>query len=362
MREVDYRRSYGTCSPTPMTGRQRVTADKLSQAEALFQSGKKAWEVAQAIGVTSRTARRYGSALRAAGRISNEVDKGGRRLLIAPRVLRSIRREALHGSLWTMPDCQRHLRDTYSILASRQTVRRSLRRCNIISCKRRKRALLKPSHRRARLQFARDHRHWRAPEWGQVLWSDESRINIDGPDGAGYCLRERGAELTDRDVQGVVKHGGGGIMIWGCISSEGVGKVCPLEGHVNTDKYLQVCGPNILRSIWARWGLEHHKCIFQQDNASCHVSKKAIDWFKRERMELMKWPAQSPDLNPIEHLWADLKKRVYKRPRPPNLAVHWQNIYEEWCLTPPETCRALVESMPRRMEAVIRASGGYTKY
>ena len=77
----------------------------------------------------------------------------------------------------------------------------------------------------------------------------------------------------------------------------------------------------------------------------------------------MAWPAQSPDPNPIEHLWVDLKKAPRKHATPPK-GVHelWERVVEEWNKIPPETCQNLIESMPRSVQAVIKAKGGHTKY
>jgi len=77
----------------------------------------------------------------------------------------------------------------------------------------------------------------------------------------------------------------------------------------------------------------------------------------------MAWPAQSPDINPIEHLWVDLKKALNKHPKPAK-GVHelWERVVEEWNGIGPETCQNLIESMPRRIQAVIREKGGHTKY
>jgi hypothetical protein len=77
----------------------------------------------------------------------------------------------------------------------------------------------------------------------------------------------------------------------------------------------------------------------------------------------MDWPAQSPDLNPIEHLWRHLKRKLaeHEIPRKGILEL-WDRVEVEWNKIPPEVCQNLIESMPRRIEAVIKAKGGYTKY
>ncbi len=77
----------------------------------------------------------------------------------------------------------------------------------------------------------------------------------------------------------------------------------------------------------------------------------------------MEWPSQSPDLNPIEHLWNHVKKKLGEYEEPPS-GIHelWDRFQEEWEGIEPSVCQNLIESMPRRIEAVLRAKGGYTKY
>ena len=105
--------------------------------------------------------------------------------------------------------------------------------------------------------------------------------------------------------------------------------------------------------------------MFQQDNDPKHSSNLATQWFQDNNIEVMVWPAQSPDLNPIENLWEELKKVLRKYPKPPK-GVHelWDRVVEEWNKNkiPPKICQNLIESMPRRIEAVIKAKGGHTKY
>src|SRR3979490_2834931 len=103
--------------------------------------------------------------------------------------------------------------------------------------------------------------------------------------------------------------------------------------------------------------------IFQQDNDPKQTCKKATQWFSGHGYEVMKWPTQSPDLNPIEHLWTIVKKCLSDYENPPN-RVHelWERVKVEWNKIEPEVCQKLIECMPRRVQAVMRANGGYTKY
>src|SRR5262249_54109615 len=103
--------------------------------------------------------------------------------------------------------------------------------------------------------------------------------------------------------------------------------------------------------------------IFQQDNDAKHTAGLTQDWLANQSFEILDWPSQSPDLNPIEHLWFIVKRRLKEYPtRPKNDDELWDRVVEIWNALDIETCRRLVDSMPRRLAAVIRARGGSTKY
>ena len=107
----------------------------------------------------------------------------------------------------------------------------------------------------------------------------------------------------------------------------------------------------------------HKKIIFQQDNNLKHKGKKATTWFKDHKIKVMDWPAQSPDLNPIEHLWVHLKRQ---------LAAYLNSLrginelqertQQEWEAIGPAMVQNLIESMPKMVEEIYKANGGHTKY
>jgi len=96
---------------------------------------------------------------------------------------------------------------------------------------------------------------------------------------------------------------------------------------------------------------------FQQDNDAKYTSKLAKEWFSQNQIDVMPWPAQSPDLNPIENLWENFKRYVLKK-SPTSKPQLWQVLQEGWGQIPRKRCEDLVDSMPRRCEAVI-ANNGY---
>lgn len=107
----------------------------------------------------------------------------------------------------------------------------------------------------------------------------------------------------------------------------------------------------------------HPGMIFMQDNARPHTSRICQEWLTEHQVHVMDWPAQSPDLNVIEHAWDWLKRRVRRRvPRPANVAELYQVAVEEWQQLPAEYLQALFDSCSDRCAAVIQVRGGNTRF
>uniref|UniRef100_A0A8R1E0H5 DDE_3 domain-containing protein n=1 Tax=Caenorhabditis japonica TaxID=281687 RepID=A0A8R1E0H5_CAEJA len=155
-----------------------------------------------------------------------------------------------------------------------------------------------------------------------------------------------------------VKHGGGSVMVWGCFSDTSMG---PLKRIVGTmDRYVY---EDILKNTmqpWARTNLGR-SWVFQQDNDPKHTSGHVANWFRRRRVDLLEWPSQSPDLNPIEHMWEELE-RCLNRVRAFNANQKFAQLEAAWKSIPMTVVKTLLDSMPRRCQAVIDAKGSPTKY
>lgn len=150
-------------------------------------------------------------------------------------------------------------------------------------------------------------------------------------------------------------------MIWGAMSAAGVGEAFVCNGTMNSRRYLDMLEEVLEPSVLKLFNGDDPQYYFQQDNAPCHKAREVTRWFAENNVRVLDWPAQSPDLSPIEHLWKILKQRVcrYKCASKEMLKA---KVLEEWEKLPPQLCYNLVSSMPRRIRAVIQAHGGSTKY
>ena len=148
-------------------------------------------------------------------------------------------------------------------------------------------------------------------------------------------------------------------MVWGSFGWNAVGNLAIIEETMTKEVYQAILDKN-LRSSSRKIGIGR-TFIFQQDNDPKHTSKIIHKWFVNNKISLLPWPSQSPDLNPIENLWSYLERKMSGR-RPNNKFDLEQILKAEWEKIPQDYCRKLVESMPKRIREVIKAKGGHTKY
>jgi hypothetical protein len=134
-----------------------------------------------------------------------------------------------------------------------------------------------------------------------------------------------------------------------------------LRGNLNAEGYKGILTHCILSTVEDQFGDD--SCLYQHDSAPCHKARSMREWFVDNKVPGMYWPAQSPDLNPTEHLWDELERRLSSRPqRPTSLPALATALWEEWADIPPEMFRHIVESLPDRVQVVIKAKDGPSQY
>jgi transposase len=291
-----------------------------------------------------------------------QIPSSGRPSKLSVTTQHFILREIKTGRAANAVQAAQNINSTISEPVSSSTVRRLLRKHSFKAVVKKKKPLLSAGHRKKRLAFAQKYQNWTVEDWKRVLWSDETKINRLGSDGRQWVWKQKGDGLIQREVQETVKFGGGNIMVWGCMGWNGVGQLAEVEGRMDTDQFVAILEDHLLPSIEDS-GIPEEEVIFQQDNDPKHTSKKAQKWMEDHDITILDWPAQSPDINPIEHLWFHVKKQLNKYPtQAKGVWELWERVSEVWNAIEPEVCQNLIESMPRRIGAVIKAKGGNTKY
>ncbi|KAG2459283.1 TC1A transposase, partial [Polypterus senegalus] len=276
-----------------------------------------------------------------AGRPSKLTDLGRRALV----------REVTRNPMVTLSELQRSSVERGEP-SRRTTISAAIHQSGLYGRVARRKPLLSKRHMAACLEFAKRQQKDSRTMRIKLLWSDETKIELFGVNARCHIWGKPGTIPT-------VKHGGGSIMLWRCFSAAGTRRLVRIKGKMTAAMYRDILDENLLQSaLDLRLGRHF---IFQQDNDHKHTAKISKEWLQDNSVNVLEWPSQSPDLNPIEHLWKDFKMFVHRR-FPSNLMELERCCKEEWAKLAKDRCAKLVASYSKRLEAVIAAKGASTKY
>ncbi|GBN75143.1 Transposable element Tc1 transposase [Araneus ventricosus] len=223
--------------------------------------------------------------------------------------------------------------------------------------------LLTKRHRQLRLQWAREHRDWTMDEWKRVAWWDESRFLIHHVDSRVRVRRLPGEQLLPSCTAGHTQAGDGGIMLWGTFSWAALEPVVVVEQTMKAANYLNIIADQLYpyMAFLFPTGIE----IIHQDNAPCHKARIVLECFEEhtDELHLMSWRPNSPDINPMEHIWDVMERQLRAETPPcPNISTLRDHSLDIWYNLSPVMYQKLVASMRRRIAAVLKVKGGATCY
>lgn len=340
--------------PSKMT--KKLARAKLESLKALLAKGSSIRAIAKQLDISKSVVHNYSKGLN-----RNIIKKGRPKKLSPPNVAYCVT-QISRGVAKTATELCQALKKDSGVNVHRTTVARALKRKGLRSGEKKEKPMLRMKNVKERLKFAQAHKDWTVEDWRTVIFSDETKINRFNSDGREWCWYREEESLIPRNVKQTVKHGGGNIKIWGCMTSFGVGFMCQIVDILDQHLYIDILKGELASTI-EHYGLDETKITFQHDNDPKHTAKKVKEYLSDQTYETMSWPAQSPDLNPIEHLWSQLKRDLNKYEKPPSgLKDLWERVQVVWEAISVETCQNLIDSMPRRIQAVIKAKGYWTKY
>ncbi|KAI2647333.1 Transposable element Tcb1 transposase [Labeo rohita] len=187
--------------------------------------------------------------------------------------------------------------------------------------------LLNQKQRQKRLTWATEKQHWTVAQWSKVLFSDESKFCMSFGNQGARVWRKTGEREMPKCLKSSVKYPQS-VMVWGAMSAA-----------VNAASYQEILEHFMLPSAEKLYGDEDF--IFQHDLAPAHSAKTTGKWFTDHGITVLNWPANSPDLNPIENLW-DIVKRKLRDARPNTLDELKAAIEASWASITPQQCHRLI--------------------
>ena len=343
-------------------GRKPVSNITRQQILALFQTGKFSYrQIGSQLNVSARCVENTVHRFRSTG-TPKERPRSGRPKKLEGTASRQLKR--------AVKKCRESRRRSLRAIASEysestgmdisyETVRKSLHASNLHHYAATHRPTLKVHHREARLAWRKERANWGLLDWESIIWSDESHFTLQPGKGAVRLWREPEEALHEDCMQHKDIGAGGAVTVWGCFSSDMTGVLLVTRGTVDTVKYIEILENGLLPSLdLFGFQLGDPNWFYQQDNARPHTSAAARAWFTERNITLLPWPAKSPDLSPIERLWALLDRRV-RGLRIENLEQLEDALVNAWCQIPKETLRNLSHCMPRRVARCIAAKGGH---
>ncbi|KAI1004026.1 hypothetical protein K3495_g4183 [Podosphaera aphanis] len=342
---------------------RKLSQHQVSSITTLLDEGEKELEKAKIMGCQRSTVARYRK------KTSHDTSKPvqGRPRKLTCRGKRALAHLVANSGTKPAVETTKIINPEREDKVSPGTVELTLRKQGLRAIKRVKKPMLSKAHKRARLHWALEPESWTIEDWKRVIWSDETKINRLNSDGIKYAWSRNPSSYPAEVVEETLKFGGACVMMWGCMSWFGAGGMSRGVGRMNSEQLIGILNTCLVLTVdeiaSKLFSNARNNVVFQQDNDAKHTSRATKNWLATTGINTMKRPSKWPDLNPNEHLWCLVKRRLGESPETPK-NMHklmervddvWQNIHED-------SCRTLIESMPSRVLAVKKEKGGHTKY
>jgi len=341
---------YMMDTPPPRPANSPLTKIERIAAVVLKLDGQSTSVVAAKLNISQPTVNKWAERWQEGYDIEDDY-RSGRPKILSENRLDDILDEAIAKPKESTPG---ELLFKLNLPCSKKTVRRVLDENGLFGRISRKIPLLQEVHIKQRISFAEGYKDH---DWSITLWSDEMSICL-GPQGQIWVQRPIGETFNPVYCTETVKHPTK-VHVWGCFCQYGVGEVYVFTENLDAAGMVEILRKCLIKSANTYW--KNKTWWFQQDNDPKHTSRLVRDFLFQKGIQLLEWPPYSPDLNPIENLWSDLKKRVGKT-RATNQAELSAAVKKAWKESSQELCEKLVKSVPNRLQIVLEQSGGPSGY
>ncbi|KAK3518682.1 hypothetical protein QTP70_008165 [Hemibagrus guttatus] len=267
-----------------MAKTKELSKDTRNKIVDLHQAGKTESAIGKQLGVKKST---VGAIIRKwkTYKTTDNLPPSGAPRKISPHGVKIITRTVSKNPRTTRGDLVNDLQRA-GTKVTKATISNTLRRQGLKSCSARRVPLLKPVHVQARLKSAREHLDDPEEDWEKVIWSDETKIELFGKNSTCRVWRRKNAELHPKNTIPTVKHGGGNIMLWGCFSAKGPGRLIRVKERMNGAMYREILSKNLLPS--ARALKMKRGWVFQHDNDPKHTARATKEWLRKKHFKLRK--------------------------------------------------------------------------
>ena len=338
----------------------QLSLEQKSRALTLLEQGVSVIRVAADLGVTRMTVYRLkkaGDAL-PSGTTPPRKKGSGRPRKTSPRTDFILKKEVKADPGITALEIKEKHPKLLQDVAVRTVQHRLQKDLKLPSRRAAKKPLLTDKMRKKRLQFCKKHRSWTSRDWKKVMFSDESTFRLIR--GTSKLVR-RPCDVSRYDPKytvKTVKHPDS-VMVWGAFSGN-MGRAglyfLPKNVTMKSANYMEVLRDHMLNF----WPI--HDCnLFMHDGAAPHRSKAVKDFLETNKIDVLEWPGNSPDLNPIENAWNQMKN-ILQKERPSSIPDLKEALKKHWISMDQEYFANLATSMPKRIKMVIKNKGHMTKY
>jgi transposase len=336
-----------------------LTQTQREMIHLMHNGGSKPSEIAARIGCSKRTVSRTLQNIKNTNSYA-EKPRSGRPKVCSERVVKRIVTISSNNRRLGSFEISHIIEEKYGQKVNPRTVRDILFKHGLKGRPAPKKTLLSNRNVKKRFAWGKEHAPWTVQQWKKVCWTDESGFKVFGSNRRQIVRRLDKEELRADTIHQTVKGGGGTVMVWGCFAGNKLGKLHRIKGIMDQHVYHTVMQTQLVPSIKSLF--PNGDFVYMQDNDPKHTSHYCTNYLRtladRHHFQIMNWPAQSPDLNPIELLWDHMKREVSKR-HPTSEDHLWEICQDVWNNIKPEVLDKLINRMPFICKMVLKQRGGY---